>query len=1185
MNSNYTLFNSLMNETTKCIAGFLENIMPAICEKWWDTMVIEKLSFHNRKILKRNVAAHSLKCLDIATLIKILDLNWYEISKKLELTNEARHFVKEMQTVRNRWAHMNSYGVSFDDMYRDLDTLERFAGVINADQNLIGKINNAKRNLLNIKNWRDITEETSSSNMGFSPGQIVFLKSNPAIKGAIVSILEGKPENRCKVFVDGTVQTFYSSQLEVEIQTDNNYKIVFYDEFHSFLTAIQIRYPGLSTLYSLNAARIDYIPYQYRPVLKFIHSDRPRLLIADGVGVGKTIEAGLILREMQARRNVQSILIICPRPLVVEKKWQNEMKRFDERFMQMNSSDLRDCIKETDLDGVWPEQYQKAILPYSLFDDIIVNGCEKESKRKSRKGLLDLDPPPKFDLVIVDEAHHIRNQNTFSYKAVKLFCDNAEAVVFLTATPVQLGSNDLFVLLNALRPDLVIDKESFIHMSEPNPYINKAVDIARLQENDWKINVKEALDKVVSTAWGRAVLKNNPEFIRVKNKINNGNITDEERIKLITELESFHTFSNIINRTRRRDIGNFTLRKPETVVVEFTPAQKILYEEVFNLQASIYTQLFSNINVRFFMTMICRQMASCIFGLVPFLEDILKRHIDELLWNDINNKDDIVEEILSGMNMSDLEIQIQHIIDIANNIDKIDPKLDALKKIIQDKQKLQNNKVMVFSSFRHTLNYLYENLNSDYFSLGLIHGGTPDEERLLQSSRFELSSENEDALDVLLFSEIGCEGLDFQFCDCIVNYDLPWNPMRVEQRIGRIDRNGQKSESVSIFNLITPGTIDADIYERCLMRIGVFNAAIGGSEEILGEITRGIQDIANKFELTEEERKIKLQQLADNKVRFVQEQEALEQKQFDLFGIRLPESQIKKQIDDATSFWLSPESLQNFINMYLKRRLGKGQEYILGEKPLKTLRLSQEARNELLKDYRSLQGQKSYIYRGWENWLKGSNPHINITFESDCASDNRDAVMIIPIHPLVKQAALSLRNDQRIVAVLKVNEYNVPIGKYPFIIYQWQFYGIRENLILKPISICDDITPKLVYLLKNAFDVPYDLTDFNEVIWEGLEDKHHKLWVEAREEHRIKTYELANYRLESLKISHHSRMTLLNEQLSSANNEKIIKMRKSQISSASADFERRKQELDIAKERADVIAEPVAYGILIVEVL
>jgi SNF2 family DNA or RNA helicase len=108
----------------------------------------------------------------------------------------------------------------------------------------------------------------------------------------------------------------YASQLKPEDVSDDEPEFFPCEQFHAYLTALQIRYPGLSTLYSLNAARVDFIPYQFRPVLRFIRSDRPRLLIADGVGVGKTIEAGLILRELQARRDIRSVLIVCPRPLV-----------------------------------------------------------------------------------------------------------------------------------------------------------------------------------------------------------------------------------------------------------------------------------------------------------------------------------------------------------------------------------------------------------------------------------------------------------------------------------------------------------------------------------------------------------------------------------------------------------------------------------------------------------------------------------------------------------------------------------------------------------------------------------------------------------------------------------------------------------------------------------------------------
>ncbi len=100
----------------------------------------------------------------------------------------------------------------------------------------------------------------------------------------------------------------------------------------------------------------------------------------------------------------------------------------------------------------------------------------------------------------------------------------------------------------------------------------------------------------------------------------------------------------------------------------------------------------------------------------------------------------------------------------------------------------------------------------------MIHGETSDEERVDLRTRFEMPQDHANALDILLFPEIGCEGLDYQFCDCIVNYDQPWNPMRIEQRIGRIDRKGQKSENVAILNLITPWTVDAYIYERGFLR-------------------------------------------------------------------------------------------------------------------------------------------------------------------------------------------------------------------------------------------------------------------------------------------------------------------------------------------------------------------------------
>lgn len=1179
------MMNNLLLKTSGFLADYLGEILPQLFDNWWEECVINNLSFQQRRLVS-NRKIKKLNELDLAALLRILDKNWYNVSNELKLTIEDRNFVKEMQTVRNRWAHISSEGFSDDDIYRDLDTLERFARVINADAEFIAEIKNSKRELLsksysgdyeNISHENEEETDIQTDKSKFLAGQLVVLKSNPSLIGAVVSVIESEPEDRIKVFINGETRTYYASQLQTEDSDDDQYRSLTIGKFHAYLTALQIQYPGLSTLYSLNAARVEFIPYQFRPVLKFIRSDRPRLLIADGVGVGKTIEAGLILRELQARRDVRSIMIICPRPLVTERKWELEMRRFEERFIHLDGKSLNYCIDEMDLEGEWPEQYKRAIVPYSLFDESLLFGSNGNGKKRFRRGLMDLDPPPRFDMVIVDEAHHIRNQDTYSHKAVKFFCDNAEAVVFLTATPIQLGNQDLFVLLNTLRPDLIIDRESFQHMAEPNPYINQAVEYARGQSDQWSREANGALKKASSTSWGQSILRHNPRFVDIQNRLSADEIKVEERIKLINDLEELHTFSGIINRTRRRDIGEFTIRKPETVIVEFTQEQEELHNELLQIQAEIFSILHGHMNVKFMMTTIRRQAASSLFGLIPFLEDILNRHIDELLWDEVDHAESAPDEETVHF----LEPRIQRVLNKARNLDPKDPKLDALRKILKDKQELANNKVMLFSSFRHTLAYLNENLKKDGFRVAMVHGDTPEDERIDIRHRFQIDRKEKECIDVVLFSEIGSEGLDYQFCDCIVNYDLPWNPMKVEQRIGRIDRKGQKSETVAIFNLITPGTVDADIYERCLLRIGVFNKALGGSEEILGEVTREIRNIAENFSITDEERSKKLQQLADNKIRLIQEQEELEQKQMELFGIQLPKEQMQKEIDSASSYWLTPGSIARMVKSYLEKLLGSGQEYIIGEKPLKNLRISQESRSKLLKDFQKINRQKVSSYKTWEEWLKGADPHLPLTFESECASDNPKAAFITPLHPLAIQAANSVDAKKRAVTALKVKSDNIPDGNYKFAIYQWQFHGVRKDLNLKPVSDSDLVTDNLLNLLENATQDSLDKVENKDTkFWDSLDIKHHKLWTDARINHRQKTKEQVEFKRESLTTSHKARISLLEEQLEKATDKKIQKMRSSQIESAEADYTRRIQDLDIAIERAEITAEPVAYGIL-----
>jgi len=1009
--------------------------------------------------------------------------------------------------------------------------------------------------------------------MSFNQGELVRLKSDASVEGAIVGVLTGGAETRYQVYTGKLgLQTYYESQLESKILEPELLQVDA-ERFNAALTASLIRNPSLSSLYSLNAGRIDFIPHQFRPVLKFIKADRPRLLIADGVGVGKTIEAGLILREMQARQNLESVLIICPRPLVTERKWESEMKRFDESFVALDGEAFRYCIKETDYEGEWPEKYKKAVLPYSLFDDANVMGTDGQ---RGRLGLMQLNPPPKFDLVIVDEAHHIRNTSTYAYRAVKEFCDNAEAVIALTATPVQLEYDDLFVLLNLLRPDLIIDKNTFHNMAEPNQYINQAATAIRMQADDWQASALSAIRTACEdTDWGRMVISKNPTALHVIQTLEKPVISAEERVQLITDIESLHTFANIISRTRRRDIGEFTVRKATTVEVEFTPAQRELHDEILAIMHEIFSAIHCTDNTKFMMTTIRRQTASCLFGLVPMLNDILYRHMYELI-------DDTYADgnaMTDGVDSQEIVARIEQIIALAETLPPDDPKLDQMISIIRDKNADEKNKVMVFSSFKHTLRYLYQKLTAEGLRVGLITGEVPDEQRRELRARFEADRESSSAIDVLLFSEVGCEGLDYQFCDCMINYDLPWNPMRIEQRIGRIDRNGQRSESVSIFNMVTPGTVDYDIYERCTNRIGVFRQSIGDCEEILGSVAKELRDIVENFSLSETEKQARIQQLTDNRIRLLQEQLLLEEKQKDLFSLKVSENSFHKELEGATNYWLSSASLINMVHTYLQARLEQDKEYILGEKALKTLRLSQMARATLLEDFRKCRLPRNAENRAWEKKLQSGDQHIQITFESDCSKENPNAMLISMAHPLIKQAAQYLESTGKQYAVLNVKSHVVQPGEYPFAVYQWKMAGDREDLILQPVSTDTVVNKHIMELLQNSVDC-CERIEISPERWDEVEHIHHDMWEQALASHKQRTKELIRYKVGSLTTSHNARMAFLGELLSKASDPKIRQMRESELRNATADYEQHLQDLEQAADKADILFETLAYGIL-----
>lgn len=1187
--------NELLRAASRDVSSFLRRHLPQLSPDWWNRLVIDRLSFQQQRTARERGFTR-LEQFDFAALLRILDQNWFEISSRLTLPREARSWLKELQTVRNKWAHLSAAELPPSEVYRDADTLARLLDAIDGSSETRAAVQEAQRRALEAMSGSssrasqapDVAErprrpETSDATPPpasvphtlFKVGELVALRSAPADLMPVVEVLPGGGETRYRVFRNNAKAVFYESQLQSGQTGTEQPEPIPADELRARLTGLQILSGSTANLYSLRSGRVQFVPYQYRPVLKLIRADRPRLLIADEVGVGKTIEAGLIIKELRARMDISSVLVICPKALVAERKWFKEMKRFDEHFTELNGASLRHCLQETDLDGEWPEQHSKAILPFSLFDSDLLLGSPAARGRRKVQGLLELDPPPRFDLVIVDEAHHIRNSETYLHQGVRYFCDNAQAVVLMTATPVQLGSEDLFTLLNVLRPDLVIDHASFDQMAEPNRAINAAIQHCRSAAADWQQEARAALDEAAQTEWGRLFLRESPAFQEAYDQLGMEHLGDSERIPIIRRIEELYTFSGMINRTRRRDIGEFTTRKPETILVDFTEDQRRLHDGLLDLIARILAKCHGQQNVRFMMTTIRRQAASCLYGLAPLLGDILAGNVDRL---EVLESADDDREVDLGF-LAEVRREMDDLLALARGLDQHDPKVEAFKRVLVEKGGLDNNKSLVFTTFRHTIAYLAEHCAETGLRIGIVHGGVPDEERADLRRRFALSKDKVDAIDVLLSSEVGCEGLDFQFCDLLINYDLPWNPMRIEQRIGRIDRYGQQSETVAIVNLVTPGTVDADIYQRCLWRIGVFQHAVGGNEEILGEITREIHSIADSFTLDEEERQERLRQLSDNVIRQFQEEEELESKQSELFGLNVPKPTWREDIEAAESFWLSPDAVSDAVATYLSRRLGNDAELLLGDKPLKTLRLGQNARNILLVDYGLLPRSTDPVAREWEKWLKGGQPILAVTFDQETAAEHPKAVHLSVLHPLVRQAARFLNIEEPQYCSLEATTLGLPPGDHPFALYRWSKHGVRADEELVAVADVPEVEQALLDLLQSASDTGSGAIP-EAAVFEALDERHHSKWVEAQANHFDANRQLVEHRIQSLTVSHRARAQAIQDQIARASNEKIRIMRQGELARANADFDRRHAELERAVAGGDVRAAPIIFGSL-----
>ncbi|MCY3799537.1 MAG: SNF2-related protein [Chloroflexi bacterium] len=1036
--------------------------------------------------------------------------------------------------------------------------------------------------------------------MSFEISQIVELQADPRRRGPVIEVLSpvgGK--NKYRVYhAEGNIQDYFEDQLILASKPSTSTdlanallrgKFTSADEFRARITAERLSNPQADSLYSLHAARIQFIPFQFKPLLRFLRADQPRLLIADEVGVGKTIEAGLILREMQTRQDVENVLIVCPRALV--SKWQAEMERFDEDFKHITPESLRYCIKETALDGSWPAQYARGVVSLELLRNAdYLNGKDKDGKVKNpgKPVLLSLDPPPRFSLVIFDEAHHLRNRQTNSHSAARFLCDVSEAVLFLSATPLHLGSENLYALLNLLRPDIVQDFAIYQQMMEPNEHLIRSMRHVRtrLPKYNWQSESFSALSDAVNTEWGQRTLKNDPRIVEWRHRLSNQTELDsKERIRCLRDLEETQTFAHLMNRTRRRDIGNFTLREPQTVEVPFTSEQMTFYKELVEFRRQMLSLNHDPFVVRLITVNFERQIASCLPALVPMLDSFIRtgRFVTTEFTDDLEDENDV--------NLpTSLVDAAKTLRNLASHLPPDDPKLDKLMEIIaRVLSESRPKKVLVFSYFLHTLDYLQVNLAASNIRVGMITGESDDDdERKPLMRRFRLPYDSPDAIDVLLSSEVGFEGLDYEFCDCVVNYDIPWNPMKIEQRIGRIDRFGQQSEKVHIYNFITLGTVEERIIYRCFERLDIFRNTIGDNEEILAQITKELEKITYETSLSPEQAAERALQMSDNAIREVEEQRRLEESSEALLGL---EQSFIEEVDSLINEgrFVSPSELTHMIKHYVQHDSVGGGLTVSSRKPeYYQLRLNENARSAVLRQVNSLNYHDRTSVE-FKRWLGGGEPRLTLTYDRQSALEERELPFITPVHPLAKSAMKHWKDVSKpLVAGLSLKYSGIKAGTYFFVLELWETLGVHSEVRLKTFA-WDINRQKMLVEMSSLLPLLEEAIDLHDFRWiqdndllhclEALEEYSNSVRLNEVELLKQRNDRLLNHQLASLRGYYDNRLTRVGKELEQSTNERIRIMRRSEKNRIEYEFKRKLREIEIQRN-CDVLANRIALGLI-----
>lgn len=519
------------------------------------------------------------------------------------------------------------------------------------------------------------------------------------------------------------------------------------------------------------ASGIIPLPHQLHVLNRAMETNNIRYILADEVGLGKTIEAGMIIRELKSRGLVSRILVVCPTGLVTQ--WASEMQeKFYEKFQVILPSDYDTIRRLTDNDDVYG-QFDQVISPMDSIKPIEKHaGWSEEKVEKYNEERIYAIINSGWDLIIIDEAHRVAGSSgeVARYKLGNLLAQASPYLLLLSATPHN-GKTEPFLRLIRL-----LDADAF-----PN-----AKSIVREQVAPFLIRTEK-----------REAIDNNGNLL-FKNRITHlVTISWDERNNLQREL--YEMVSSYVAKTYNKALRN---RKKNMCLIFLLI---IMQRMVTSSTAAIRQSLERRLNVLL-------EQRTCV-------GDLREEDLDEL------NIEDGVEDALEAISL-DMELEIEElkqIISLAkqaqfqNQDAKVEPLLNEIDAILSEDR---TQKVIIFTEFVATQTYLQELLVNRGYTVTILNGGMSIDERNAAMQEFKTST------SIFISTDAGGEGLNLQFANIIINYDLPWNPMKIEQRCGRVDRIGQQRD-VHIYNFIVGETVENRVREVLEEKLSVILKEMG----------------------------------------------------------------------------------------------------------------------------------------------------------------------------------------------------------------------------------------------------------------------------------------------------------------------------------------------------------------------